>query len=104
VWGKTVGNAAYVWRSGIGVRADGSVVFVVGPAMTIQTLAGVLQDAGAVNAMELDINPDWTNYITYSHPAPGNAAPELLPPPNPSVNPSRYLQPSSRDFVAVLPR
>lgn len=104
VWGKTVGNAAYVWRSGIGLRADGSVVFVVGPAMNIQSLAAVLQDAGAVNAMELDINPDWTNYITYSHPAPGNAAPALLPPPNPSVNPSRYLQPSSRDFVAVLPR
>ncbi|HET7724722.1 MAG TPA: phosphodiester glycosidase family protein [Propionibacteriaceae bacterium] len=104
VWGKTVGNAAYVWRSGIGVRADGSVVFVVGPAMTIQTLAAVLQDAGAVNAMELDINPDWTNYITYTHPAPGNAAPAVLPPPNPSVSPSRYLQPSSRDFVAVLPR
>jgi uncharacterized protein YigE (DUF2233 family) len=104
VWGKTVGNAAYVWRTGIGVRADGSVVFVVGPAMNIQSLAAVLQDAGALNAMELDINPDWTNYITYSHPSPGSAVPAVLPPPNASVNPSRYLQPSSRDFVAVLPR
>ena len=104
VWGKTVGNAAYVWRSGIGIRADGSVVFVVGPAMDIQTLAGVLHDAGAVDAMQLDINPDWTNYITYSHPAPGSAVPSVLPPPNSKVNPSRYLQPSSRDFVAVLPR
>ncbi len=104
VWGKTVGNAAYVWRSGVGVRADGSVVFVVGPAMNIQSLAAVLQDAGAVNAMELDINPDWTNYITYSHPSPGSAVPAVLPPPNPSVNPKRYLQPSSRDFVAVLAR
>jgi Phosphodiester glycosidase len=104
VWGKTVGNAAFVWRSGIGVRADGSVVFVVGPAMDIETLAGVLHDAGAVNAMQLDINPDWTNYITYSHPSPGTATPSLLPPANSSVNPNRYLQPSSRDFVAVLPR
>jgi hypothetical protein len=104
VWGKTVGNAAYVWRSGIGVRADGSVVFVVGPAMNISTLAGILQDAGAVNAMELDINPSWTNYITYSHPSPGTASPTVLPPANSAVNPNRYLQPSSRDFVAVLPR
>jgi hypothetical protein len=103
-WGKTVGNAAYVWRSGIGIRADGSVVFVVGPALNIATLAGILQDAGAVNAMQLDINPDWTNYITYSHPSPGTATPAVLPPENPKVNPSRYLQPSSRDFVAVLPR
>jgi NAD(P)-dependent dehydrogenase (short-subunit alcohol dehydrogenase family) len=44
--------------------------------MNIATLADVLQDAGAVNAMQLDINPDWTNYITYSHPSPGNADPE----------------------------
>lgn len=104
VWGKTVGNAAYVWRSGIGVRADGSVVFVVGPAMNIQSLADVLHDAGAVTAMQLDINPDWTNYITYSHPSPGVATPSVLPPVNPKVSPNRYLQPSSRDFVAVLPR
>jgi hypothetical protein len=76
----------------------------VGPAMDIETLAGVLHDAGAVNAMQLDINPDWTNYITYSHPSPGTATPSLLPPANSSVNPNRYLQPSSRDFVAVLPR
>ncbi len=104
VWGKTIGNAAYVWRSGIGIRADGSVVFVVGPAMNIATLAGVLHDAGAVNAMQLDINPDWTNYITYTHPSPGVAIPNVLPPPNASVHANRYLQPSSRDFVAVLPR
>jgi uncharacterized protein YigE (DUF2233 family) len=104
VWGKTIGNEAYVWRSGIGVRADGSVIFVVGPAMNIETLAGVLHDAGAVNAMQLDINPDWTNYITYSHPSPGTATPSVLPPANSKVNPNRYLQPSSRDFVAVLPR
>jgi len=104
VWGRTIGNQAYVWRSGIGVRADGSVIFVVGPAMNIETLAGVLHDAGAVNAMQLDINPDWTNYITYSHPSPGTATPSVLPPPNSAVNANRYLQPSSRDFVAVLPR
>jgi len=72
--------------------------------MNIETLAGVLHDAGAVNAMQLDINPDWTNYITYSHPSPGIAAPSVLPPPNSSVSANRYLQPSSRDFVAVLPR
>ena len=104
VWGKTIGNDAYVWRSGVGIRADGSVVFVVGPAMNIQSLADVLHDAGAVTAMQLDINPDWTNYITYSHPSPGVATPSVLPPANPKINPTRYLQPSSRDFVAVLPR
>ncbi len=103
VWGKTVGNAAYVWRSGIGVRADGSLVFVVGPAMSVQTLANVLQDAGAVRAMELDINKDWTNYLTYSHPSAGTATPHKLIS-SQVPNPYRYLQPSSRDFVMVLAR
>lgn len=104
VWGKTVGNAAYVWRSAIGLRADGSVISVVGPAMDIQSLANILQAAGVVNAMELDINPTWTNYITYTHPSPGVAKPTVLPPPNSYVRADRYLQPSSRDFVSVLPR
>ncbi len=103
-WGATVGNLAYVWRSAIGIRADGSVVSVVGPALDVQTLAGILKDAGAVTAMELDINPDWTNYIVYKHPKPDVALPSVLPPANPLVNPDRYLQPSSRDFVEVLPR
>ena len=69
VWGKTVGNFAYVWRSAVGVRRDGTVVFIVGPALSVKTLAQIAQEAGAVRAMELDINQDWTNFITYTHPA-----------------------------------
>lgn len=103
-WGSTVGNREYVWRSAIGIRPDGSVISVVGPSMNIESLANILQRAGVVNAMELDINPDWTNYITYAHPSPGVAVPSALPPPDPYINPNRYLQASSRDFVSVLPR
>lgn len=103
-WGTTVGNLKYVWRSAIGIRPDGSVVSVVGPAMDIQSLANILQRAGVANAMELDINPDWTNYITYTHPSHGVAVPSALPPPDPHINPYRYQHPSSRDFVSVLPR
>lgn len=102
-WGKTVGNAAYVWRTGIGVRADGSIVFALGPAMDVKSLTDVLQRAGAVNAMELDINPDWTNYFTYTHPAPGQAVPKrLAKDQRPSL--VRYLHPSTRDFVGVFGR
>lgn len=103
VWGKTVGNKSFVWRTGIGVRKDGSIVFVVGPAMDVQTLANVLQHAGAVNAMELDINPEWTNYLTYTHPAPGKAVPHRLGV-DTLASLVRYLQPSSRDFVGVFGR
>lgn len=102
-WGTTVGNTAYVWRSGIGVRRDGSVVFVLGPALSIHTLADLLARAGAFNAMELDINPAWTDYFTYTHPHPGSAVPHRIGG-DTQPNLYRYLKPSSRDFVGVFSR
>ena len=102
-WGRTIGNATYVWRSALGIRKDGSLVFVVGASMSVHTLANVVRDAGAVRAMELDINQDWTNFITYTHPSNGVAVPHMLTN-NEHPNPYRYLHPSSRDFVAVLAR
>jgi len=102
-WGATVGNATYVWRSAVGIRKDGSLVFVVGASMSVRTLANIVHDAGAVRAMELDINQSWTNFITYTHPSNGVAVPQMLTK-DEHPNPYRYLQPSSRDFVAVLAR
>jgi hypothetical protein len=98
VWGKTVGNYAFVWRSGIGVRADGSIVFVIGPTLSIVTLTDLLQRAGAVNAMELDINKDWTSYLTYRAGAPTKLTPDEVP------SSQRYLTSSTRDFVACSVR
>ena len=102
-WGATLGNKTYVWRSAVGIRADGSLVFVAGASMSIRTLANVMHDTGVVRAMELDINPAWTNFITYTHPSKGVAVPHMLTK-DEQPNPYRYLQPSSRDFVAVLAR
>lgn len=72
-WGATLGNAVYVWRSGLGVTADGALVYVGGPSLNITDLANLLVDAGAVRAMELDINVDWVNYATYA-PSPSTGA------------------------------
>ena len=102
-WGVTVGNKTFVWRSAVGIRNDGSLVFVVGASLSVKTLAKIAHDAGAVRAMELDINQSWTNFITYTHPNPGEAVPHMLTK-DEHPNPYRYLQPSSRDFVAVLAR
>ena len=71
-WGKTLGGTFYVWRSGLGVTASGALVYVGGPAMSISDLANVLVRAGAVRAMELDINTDWVSYAAFNGPA--NAA------------------------------
>ena len=102
-WGYTIKNAYYVWRSGIGVTATGDIVFAMGSALSVQTLADVLRRAGAVRAMELDINPDWTSFMSYTAgPDPANPVPAKLTAFSRPAD--RYYQPSSRDFVAAYLR
>lgn len=103
-WGATLGGAYYVWRSGIGITKDGRVIFVYGPALDVKTLAGLLQRAGAVEAMQLDINPFWTTFMSYSagdHPS--DPTPNVLLP-DQMAPASRYYSVWSRDFTAVYAR
>ena len=103
-WGATLGGGYYVWRSGIGITGDGRVIFVYGPALNVRELATLLRRAGAVTAMQLDINPEWMSYMYYlpgRHPA-DPAAVNLLP--DQVQPPDRYYSLSSRDFTAVYAR
>ncbi len=103
-WGATLGGGYYVWRSGVGITRDGRIVFVYGPALSVRTLANLLQRAGAVEAMQLDINPTWMSYMYY-RPTPGAASPKpvnLLP--NQPEPADRYYTVNSRDFTAVYAR
>lgn len=104
LWGVTVNNAYFVWRSGVGITADGDIVFAMGPALSVRTLAELLRRAGAVRAMELDINAEWVSFMTYTHPpAPGEPVPtKLLPEFKRHGN--RYFSTEERDFVAVYAR
>jgi hypothetical protein len=105
VWGSTLGASVVVARSGIGVTADGALVYVAGPALTARTLAESLQRAGAVRAMTLDINPEWVTFNFFSHPNP--ADPTLVVPsklyPKMQRSADRYLGPTreSRDFFTI---
>jgi len=102
-WGATVGNKNFVWRSGIGVTANGDIVNVIGPRLSAQSLAVLLQHAGAVRAMQLDINPEWTSYVLYHQPSNTHAgASNLLPTMNRA--PTRYNSVSGRDFVTTHTR
>ena len=102
-WGATLGGGYYVWRSGIGITKDGRVVFVYGPALNVRELAELLRHAGAVTAMELDINPDWMSFMYYLHDMRANPTPvNLLP--NQMQPADRYYYLSSRDFTAVYAR
>ena len=67
LWGRlalgTVG--IYTWRSGIGITKEGNLLFAVGNNLTPETLADALQSAGAVNAIQLDINPVWVRFNVF---------------------------------------
>jgi hypothetical protein len=101
LWGATLGNAVRVWRSGIGVDAHGNLIYAAADIQTAQSLAQILQRAGAVRAMELDINYEWTTFNFYG--AFGALDPTKLLP-DMSRPATRYLSPDDRDFFAVYAR
>ena len=109
-WGNTLGNQVYVSRSGIGVTSDGALVYVGGPSLNITDLANLLVRAGAVRAMELDINADWVNFATFAPPtATGLASAangtDLLPLADMAGPASRYFVIWwARDFITMSAR
>jgi hypothetical protein len=100
-WGATLGNAIRVWRSGIGITARGDLVYAAADNQTVGSLAEILIRAGAIRAMELDINSYWVTFNSYALPDAGRPS-SLLPG---MVRPAtRYLSPDDRDFFAVYLR
>jgi hypothetical protein len=100
-WGATVGNAILVWRSGVGVDRHGNLLYAAGPDLDVATLARVLIHAGAVRAVELDINSYWVTLNAYALTGARDAR-RLLPSMHRSAQ--RYLTPDDRDFFAVYVR
>ncbi len=102
-WGRTVKNAHLVWRSGLGVDTNGNVIYVAGNALSVQSLADLLKTAGAVRAMELDINQQWISYMWYPTTKSGvmKDPVKLVAFTRPA---KRYFSQSSRDFFAVYAR
>jgi hypothetical protein len=100
-WGFTLGNAVRVWRTGAGIDRRGNLIYAAADSQTVVTLARILQRAGAVRAMQLDINPEWPTLNTYSH--VGGLVPAMVVP-NYQQSTTRYLVPDDRDFFAVYRR
>ena len=100
-WGFTLGNAVRVWRTGVGIDRRGNLIYAAADDQTVITLAQILKRAGAVDAMQFDINPEWPSLITYSH--RGGLGPTKVVP-NVQQPATRYLVPDDRDFFAVYTR
>ena len=108
-WGTVLGNSVYVSRSGVGVTKDGALVYVGGPDLDAVDLARLLARAGAVRAMELDINSEWVNFATFDPASPhglaaiGNAR-DLLPATDMSGAYRYFMSYWERDFFALSAR
>jgi hypothetical protein len=102
IWGYTVGNNAFVPRTAIGVRADGSLIFINSPAVSVCSLAQLLKSAGVQRGMELDINYDWSIGCYFTHNA--GVVQSHLSRPDQSKGPDHYFSAQSRDFVAFYLR
>ena len=100
-WGYTLGNAVRVWRTGVGIDRRGNLIYAAANDQTVITLARILQRAGAVRAMQFDINPEWPTLITYFH-YHGLVPVKVVP--NVQQPSTRYLVPDDRDFFAVYRR
>jgi len=115
-WGSTCGAAScgptvpgieHQWRSGLGITADAALVYVAGPALDPLQLAQLLVRAGAVRAMQLDINPEWPVFVTYDPPAGGRATAangrKLLA--GTAQGPGTSFEPGwARDFITMSAR
>ena len=103
-WGFTgPKNKSAVWRSGAGIRDDGSLVWVGGDGLTVESLAEMLQRAGAIRGMQLDINQEWVQLNTYTLGANGAVHGRRLLHGMQHTG-DRWLSADTRDFIAVFVR
>ena len=96
VWEGVGSGKNLVWRSALGVRADGTIVYCIGPVLSARSLADMMVRAGAVRAMPLDMNSAYANGFLYGPYAPGKRIDANI-----YREPDRFWAPSERDFIAV---
>jgi hypothetical protein len=99
-WGETIGGRTSVARSALGITASGQLVWAAGEELEPAGLASALIGAGAVRAVELDINPDWVAGYLYVHHR-GGPSPVPVVPGQLGIA-GKLLEPDSRDFLAIV--
>lgn len=99
-WGWTLGGGSEVARSALGIRSDGQLVWAAGKHLSPAAIGQGLVGAGAVRAVELDINPEWiAGYLYVHHGGVPTAVPVV---PGQFGIPGRLLTPYGRDFFTIL--
>ena len=100
MWGNTIGNQDITWRTGLGITQDSRyLIYAVGNGTSVATLAQALLQAGAYNAMQLDINQHYSHFATYQPTGiPGRPLIPVQLLDQMEKDDNLYLTPHSRDF------
>ncbi len=102
VWGYTTDGSTATGRSAMGISPDGSILYYsVGFNLTLPALTRAIQDAGAFQAIQLDINNFYTHFEAFT---PGsNNSLTVVPLLDQMKGPGdqRYLTINKRDFFYV---
>ena len=100
-WGYTVKGGTATWRSALGLSADGrTLYYAAGANITLPALTQALANAGAAQAIQLDINNYWVHFDAFQlegdqlQPAPLMDAMK-------SKADDRYVKGFTRDFFYV---
>lgn len=103
LYGTGKNQFQYTWRSGIGINAQGDLVYVAGKGLTLSTLAHAMAQAHIVTGMELDIHSNMVGFNLFATPGDtANKTSHLLR--SMPVPLNRYLVPDQRDFFYITAR
>ena len=101
LWGATTHGESYAWRSAIGQRADGSLIYIGSPGLSASSMASTLVRAGVVRAMVLDMNNWWVAGFYFNHAPDGSPICTKL---DPAIQEGcdRFLKRYKRDSFQIL--
>jgi hypothetical protein len=100
-WGGTISGNIVTFRSGIGISQDGmTLYYFAGNTLTMPSLAKAMQDAGAYQAMQLDINNYYVFFTSFELQGGKLTGIPLLPK-EMIDNLNRYLDGFAHDFFYI---
>ncbi|MCL4562767.1 MAG: phosphodiester glycosidase family protein [Chloroflexi bacterium] len=101
IWGYTIKETAPIWRSGVGLSADGrTLYYFAGPSLTLPAFAHAIAGSGASDAIQLDINNYWVHFDAIQF---EGGKPTTLPLFDymGRDNPNRYLYAYPKDYFYI---
>jgi hypothetical protein len=102
---RIIPNGTFTYRSGVGITKNGNLLYAVGNNLSPASLKDALHMAGAVSAIQLDINPSHVHFYVFNKTNSGTYDVIFLNKDLQRLNRSaQYLTGSQRDFFYLYKR